>query len=322
MSAAPDLSVVVVTHSGFDVVREAVGHLSALQGRERIELIVVAPDPRRLGSVGRALDGFWGHRIVEAGQMTTTGRAIEVGFRAASAPLIGYVEEHSFPQPGWAEAVIQAHGGPWAAVGVSLGNANPGSAISWAMLFLDFSPSVELAEPGEVRALPSHHTVYKRGALAGHREPLHRLLEVEAVLQSALLARGDRLYQESAARQLHVNVSRLRSMVTAQFYGGLQYAPLRVREEGFSLARRLAYAAAAPLITLVQLRRILGHVGRAGLTRDLIPRMLPAMLVGLVAEQLGETLGYLGRGEGRAPEKRLTIELDRGRHVRKQDVQV
>lgn len=315
MSGGPDLSVVVVTHSGFDVVRKAVGHLSTQRARDRIELLVVAPDCEHLGSVGHSLDGFWGHRIVEAGQITTTGRAIEVGFRAASAPLVGYVEEHSYPQPGWAEAVIDAHRGPWAAVGVSIGNANPGSAISWAMLFLDFSPSVELAEPGEVRALPSHHTVYKRDALTGHREPLHRLLEVEAVLQSALLARGDRLYQESAARQLHVNVSRLRSMVTAQFYGGLQYAPLRVREEGFSLARRLAYGAAGPLIALVQLRRILGHVRRAGLTRELIPRMMPALLIGLVAEQLGETVGYLSRSQGRAPEKRLTIELDRASHI-------
>jgi len=316
MTVSPDLSVVFVTPVGFDAVRKAVSHVRAQSGHERIEVVLVAPERDRLGPLGAALDGFWGHRIVEVGPITTAGRAIAAGFRAATAPLIGYVEEHSYPQPGWADAVIEAHRGPWAAVGVSLGNANPDSLVSWAMLFLDFAPSVELARPGEVTVLPSHHTVYKREAIEGHREELPKLLEVEAVLQSALVNRGDRLYSESAARQLHVNVSRLGSMLTAQFYGGLQYAPLRIREEGFSLARRLGYAGAAPLIALVQLRRILGQVARAGRRRELIPRMLPVLMLGLLAEQAGETLGYLGSGQRRGPERRMTIELARARHVR------
>ena len=319
MSRHPDLSVVVVTPDGFDVVRKAVAHLRSQRGCDRIELVVVAPDRERLGPVNDALDGFWGHRVVEAGPIATTGRAIAAGFSAASGPLVGYVEEHSYPQPGWADAVIEAHRGPWAAVGVSLANANPDSMASWATLFLDFAPSVELDRAGEVTALPSHHTIYKRDALLGHREDLHQLLEVEAVLQSALVSRGDRLYAENAARQRHVNVSRLRSLVRAQFLGGRQYAPLRIREEGFSPARRLGYAVAAPVVVLVQLRRILRHVARAGLARELLPRMLPALVLGLVAEQAGETVGYLGAGQGRAPEDRMGLELGRGSHVRTAD---
>ena len=225
------------------------------------------------------------------------------------------MEEHSYPQPGWAEAVIAAHEGPWAAVGVSMENANPETMVSWAMLFLDFAPAVEVAEPAEVTALPSHHTIYSASALAGHDQELRRLLEVEAVLQRALLDRGERLAMESAARQRHLNVSRVRSMIRSQYLGGRQYAPLRVREEGFSAARRLGYALAAPLIVLVQLRRILGHVARTGRTRQLVPRMLPALVLGLVAEQAGETVGYLSDGQGGAPEGRLTLELERSRHV-------
>ena len=222
------------------------------------------------------------------------------GFQSASAPLIAYVEEHSYPQPGWAEAVIAAHEGPWAAVGVSMENANPETMVSWAMLFLDFAPAVEVAEPAEVHgpALPPHH-LQAIGAGRATTEELHRLLEVEAVLQRALLDRGERLGMESAARQRHLNVSRVRSMIRSQYLGGRQYAPLRVREEGFSAARRLGYALAAPLIVLVQLRRILGHVARTGRTRQLIPRMLPALVLGLVAEQAGETVGYLSDGPGR-----------------------
>jgi hypothetical protein len=319
--AAPDLSVVVVTPGGFDTVRKTVAHLRAQSVCDRMEVVVVAPDRERLGPVGEALDGFWGHQIVESGPITTTGRGLVVGYRATTAPVIGYVEEHSYPQPGWAEALIEAHKGPWAGVGVSLGNANPQTMVSWAMLFLDFASSIELVEPEEVTALPSHHTFYKREAILGYGEELHQLLEVEAVLQSALVSRGERLYMTSAARQLHVNVSRIPSMLKSQFYGGLQYAPLRIREEGFSIARRLGYAAAAPLIVVVQLRRILGHVARAGRARELLPRMLPMLLMGLVAEQLGETAGYLGSSQAHAPESRLTLELERVRHVREPDAE-
>lgn len=314
-AAAPDLSVVVVTPAGFDVVRKTVEHLRAQSVLERIELVVVATDAGALGPVGDALDGFWGHRIVEAGPLTTTGRAMEAGFQEATAPLLSYVEEHCYPMQGWAEAVIAAHEGPWAAVGCALENANPDSAVSWAMLFMDFGPAVELAEPGEVHALPSHQTTYKRTALLGHDQDLHQLLEVEAVLQSALVERGDRLYMESAARRSHLNVTRARSMLTGQYLAGLQYAPLRVRQEGFSLARRLAYVAAAPLILAVQMRRCLGEVARTGRTRELLPRMLPALVAGLFAQQAGETVGYVTGRQAGAPEGRVSLELDRASHI-------
>ncbi len=252
---------------------------------------------------------------MEAGPLTTTGRATEAGFRAATAPLLSYVEEHSYPRPGWAEAVMAAHAGPWAAVGSTLENANPESIVSWAMLFMDFGPMVELAEAGEASALPSHQTTYKRAALGGHDQELHQLLEVEAVLQAALLARGDRLYMESAARQSHLNPTRARSMLSGQYFAGLQYAPLRIRQEGFSFARRLGYAAAAPLIVAVQVRRCLREIARTGRTRELLPRILPALLAGLTAQQVGETLGYVTGRQAGAPEGRLSLELDRASHM-------
>ena len=317
MAPSPELSVVVITPSGFDVVRKTVGHLRAQDVSDRLELVIVAPSAAELGPLGDAVDGFWGHRVVEAGPLTTTGRAMEAGFRAATAPLVSYVEEHCYPLDGWAEAVIAAHDGPWAAVGSSLENANPESVVSWAMLLMDFGPAVELTEPAEVRALPSHQTSYTRAALEGHGQDLHELLEVEAILQASLVARGDRLYMESAARRAHLNPTRVRSMASGQYLAGLQYAPLRIRQEGFSAIRRLAYVAAAPLIVLVQMRRTLREIARTGRTRELVPRILPALVLGLVAQQAGETVGYVTGRQAKAPEGRLSLELDRSSHLRR-----
>jgi hypothetical protein len=95
----------------------------------------------------------------------------------------------------------------------------------------------------------------------------------------------------------------------------MQYAPLRIRQERFSLLRRVAYAAAAPLIVAVQLRRTLREIARTGRTRELLPRLLPALLAGLTAQQAGETVGYLTGRQARAPEGRLSLELDRASHL-------
>lgn len=315
-SHAPELSVVVVTPSSFDVVRKVVEHLREQDVSDRLELVIVAPSSAELGPLGDAAEGFWGHRVVEAGPLTTTGRAMEAGFRAATAPLVTYAEEHCYPLAGWAAALIAAHDGPWAAVGSSLTNANPESVVSWAMLFMDFGPAVELAESAEARAVPSHQTSYTRAALENHEQPLRQLLEVEAILQASLVARGDRLYMESGARRSHLNVTRVRSMLTGQYLAGMQYAPLRIRQEGFSALRRAGYAAAAPLIFLVQLRRTLREIARTGRTGELLPRILPAVIAGLAAQQAGETVGYITGRQARAPEGRLSLELDRASHLR------
>ena len=122
----------MVTPGSFEMLRQSLGHLREQTARERLELVLVGPSRDGFETIEPELEGFWGHQVVEACDFRTTGTALARGFRASNGPVVGYVEEHSFPQPGWAEAMIEAHRGPWAAVGVGMMNANPESALSWA----------------------------------------------------------------------------------------------------------------------------------------------------------------------------------------------
>lgn len=70
------------------------------------------------------------------------------------------------------------------------------------------------------------------------------------------------------------------------------------------------------MIVLVQLRRVLREVRRTGRSGELLPSLLP-LCSGLAAQELGETLGYLRAKPGGASERRMSMELDRSRHVRK-----
>jgi hypothetical protein len=311
--AAPDLSVVMITPRGFDMLTESLGHLRDQALRERLELVFVAP--RRDGFDKLELDGFWGHKLVEMGEFPTTGAALAAGFRAATGPVVGYVEEHSFVEPGWAEALIEAHRGPWAAVGVGLANANPETAASWASLLLSFGGSVEPRESAEVDALPSHHTHYKRAALEPYEDRLEEMLEIEAALCEDMRRRGERLYLASGAWERHINVSAARSFVAALWFGGRTYGAARVESEGFSGLKRVLYSLATPAIVAVKLRRVLADLDRIGRRDELVPRILPQLVAGLVVFQLGEVLGYATGSPGRSGEARRMQELDRSAHV-------
>lgn len=62
----------------------------------------------------------------------STAEARAAGIRQANAPVVAFVEDHSYPDPDWAERLIEAHRKLWAAVGpVMMVNANPATMISW-----------------------------------------------------------------------------------------------------------------------------------------------------------------------------------------------
>jgi hypothetical protein len=231
---------------------------------------------------------------------------------------VTYAEEHAYPAPGWAEALIKAHRQSWAAIGVGLANANPGNMISWASLFTDFGPWVEPAEAGEISHLPWHHVAYKRAVLTEYGPKLEAMLETESILHKDLQARGYRLYLESAAKTDHVNISLLSSYLGAEFNGARMFAANRARNKKWPLFWRLFYISKMPVIPFVRLQRVVRHILRSGRGRELLPRILPALIAGLVADALGQLTGY-AFGPGNAAQRRVSFELKRCQHVTELD---
>src|ERR1041385_7570110 len=126
------LSVVIATPDTFETIRRTVGRLREQTARDEIELVVVVPSASALAPITGAFDAFASHVVVEVGAVRSIGEANAAGGRRASAPIVALPEDHVLPDPGWAEALIRAHEGAWAAVGVAVRNANPATRISWA----------------------------------------------------------------------------------------------------------------------------------------------------------------------------------------------
>jgi hypothetical protein len=317
-AAGPDLSVAIVTPDTYEAIRRTVGHLERQTVVDRIELVIVAPSAEDVDVPEGVLDPFQSAHIVGVGEVQSTGRALAAGFGRARAPVVVCAEEHSYPEPGWAEALIAAHRGPWVAVGAELENANPDSSISWAHLFCDFGRAVSSARPGETPELPGHHTAYKRDPLiVRYGDRLGAMLEQEWVLHDDLKAHGERLFLEPGARARHLNVSGLRSNLRSEYLAGRAFASSRARLRSWSLTRRTLYVLGSPLIPFLRLYRTIGHIRRSGKS-DLLPRVLPALGSSLIAGSAGQAVGY-ALGPGRSTRERMSIELRRHLHLNRAD---
>ena len=308
----PELSLIFVADR-YETIRTTVRHAAEQTAHDRLEALIVAPSAAELAADRSELERLACSRVVEVDRLRSLPWARAQGIRAARAPVVVLTESHSFPHPDWAERLIAAHRGPWAAVGPVLANGNPGPSLSWASLLIAYGRWMEGAPPGPVDDLPGHNSSYKRDLLLSYGDRLEDMLEMESALHHDLRARGHRLYLEPAAKTAHVNVSRLPSFLAVRFHSGRLFGAARA--EGWPLWRRLAFVLGSPLIPAVRLARFVRDLRRPDAPAGLLPRVLPALTLGLMVSSLGEAVGY-ALGAGASTHGREDIELHRGQHAR------
>lgn len=318
MQRPPDMSVIVITPDDFTSIRKTIGRIKAQNVRERLEIVIAAPSESALHLNEADLEGFHGFTVVEVGSMASTARARAAGVRAASAPVVAFVEDHAFPVKGWAEALIAAHRQPWAAVGPVIANANPRTLTSWVNLVIEYAPWLDPCPGGRAEHLPGHNGSYKRAVLLDYGATLESMLDAESILHWDLRAKGHELYLEPAARTFHQNFSATFPSAPLRFNGGRLFAASRARH--WPALRRLLYCAGAPVIPFVRLGRIMRELRKPGRRRDLLPRILPLLVAALAVDAAGEMVGY-ALGEGDAMRKLSAMEFHRHRYLAKLDRQ-
>ena len=233
---------VLVAPDTFENQRATLRHLRAQSIHDRIEIVLVGPSTAALGLDAAALEGFHGHRIVEIDALRSNAQGLAAGARAASAPVVAFGEDHCFPAPGWAQALVAAHAKGHAVVGPVFRLANPESAVSCADFMMTYGPWLDPVPAGERDHLPGHNSAYKRDLLLAYGDRLEAMLEAESVLHWDLRAKGHTLYLEPDAAVYHFNFSRFGPLVTAIFHLSRAFAARRWEGRPRSALRRLVYA--------------------------------------------------------------------------------
>lgn len=314
----PEMSVVICTPDSYETIRKTTRCLREQTVKHKLEIVIVVPSKKKLGLIDSEVEDFCQTRIVEADISSSLAAARVAGISQASAPVVVFAEDHSFPEPGWAKALIQAHKGPWAAVGPAICNANPNSITSWAQLFMTYGRWTEPVKAGQIDDLPGHNSSYKRAILLDYGPELENKLVRETLLHWDLQARGYSLYLEPAARTHHVNISRLSSIMRDSYHGARLFAATRASEGKWSFLKRLVYTFSEPLFALRRFREIMKNIDRTGHNKELVPLVIPVISLGLLALGLGEMMGY-ALGVANSEQIANSFEFHRHRFLLKRD---
>jgi hypothetical protein len=313
-SSSAELSVVLVAGSGPAGIVRTMRHLRAQTARRRMEVLIVAESAAGFDLAALGAGEFAACRIVEVGPITERGGAAARGMLAATTPIVGLIEDHSYPEPEWAEALLRAHAGAWSGVGPAVSNANPESAASWVNYILAYGGFAPPQDAGERDLLPWHNSAYKRDVLTPLGEGLGPLLEWEGKLQADLRSRGHALYLEPAALTQHSNVSSASSTVGLNLQRGRILGAQRAARERWPIWRRVLQAVAFPLFPLLQARYLLPAMRRLPIPPTLRPRVYLGLGATLGVLAVAEAWGLL-TGEGDAVARMEDYELHRTRHL-------
>jgi hypothetical protein len=288
------MSVVLATPDCSETIRKTIRHLRTQTVKHQLEIIIVAPSASLLHLNESELREFCQVRVVEVGRVTSIGSANAKGVRQARAPIVALAEDHAFPAPGWAEALIDAHRHPWAAVGAVIRNPNdPKNVIAWADVLIGFGEYLAPGESGVVERLPGNNSSYKQEVLLEYGPHLETMMETDHSQGSA--AKGHQLYLESAARSLTLT-EQVSSFLRVKYRSGRIFGAARAR--GWSLLHRLLYACGTPLIPLVRYRRLKKHWNSLRQSTKLPWGVMPMAWCGLLVSATGEMIGCcLGPGQ-------------------------
>ncbi len=208
-----------------------------------------------------------------------------------------------------------AHAGPWAGIGPAVFNANPATRVSWANLLIEYGPWLAPRDCGVWPHIPGHNSCYKRDVLLSCGDRLGALMEAESVLQWMLQRAGHRFTIEPSAHTRHENFSRFGASLPLRFHGGRLFAASRRQE--WTLARRLLYAAGAPLIPFLRARRASRDRQRVGAPACRHGLMIVTFAL-LVVDAAGELVGYLA-GAGDSMARLSDLEFHRERFLTAHD---
>jgi hypothetical protein len=268
-----------------------------------MEVVVVdtAGDGARTLHIPEGLDPVW-----VDGRGLGHGPDRAAGVAAATAQVIALIEDHTVAESGWAEALIDAHRGPWGVVGYAFKLAEPSNYISRAGLVSEAGPWLHPARRRRVQTLPLSNVSFKAEALRDATDDPGSFLLLDHTLIGQFDRVGHAMLLEPGAVVAHEYFSRLRPLLVVNFGHGRLLAVARRRTWGWG--RRLVWAlgtpVTAPAVRAWRLARSLS--GWRAFGRAL--GSAPVLALSFSAAGLGESLGYL-LGPGKWPERIERYEL-------------
>lgn len=316
---SPALTVVLVTVTGMRGIGRVLGFLTKQTIANRLQVIVVAQHDGDIKPEEESrFAAFASHKVICVGEIDDVDRSAAMALEYAQASFMTFLEDHAFPEPEWAERIVEAaESGPWDAVGTRIENGNPGTVLSWANMLMSYGRWVAAEHPGTTLHVARHNTTFRRATLEReYGSELTEMMGRDGGLLDDLLARGARFYQTPDTCVEHLNPSTWRSTLQLRIGSGRLFASSRMKKERWSAPKRAMYILLGFAIPFIRFGLLREELLKSKARRDRIGwRAYPALTVGVVLDGIGQFLGHT-IGPGKIKEKLAHFEISRARHLR------
>jgi glycosyltransferase involved in cell wall biosynthesis len=216
------------------------------------------------------------------------------GVEAARGSIIAIIEEHCVAAPDWLERALEAHAsGGYGAVGGPVAPQDYKRLRDWVVYFCEYNGYLPPWQAGETTHLGSANIAYSREVLLRYQDELEHGYW-EAGLHPRLLSDGVKLLSVPKMVVYH------RGPFDYAYYLGQRYWFSRAfaAARNLTLARRLVYVLASPVVPLLLLVRMMSRVLQQRCHVSKFIAALPLFIPVLMVYVAGECAGYVaGVGE-------------------------
>jgi glycosyltransferase involved in cell wall biosynthesis len=291
MDDAPrTLSIIVVSYQSAATIERCLAALVP-QRSDTVEVLVV--DSGTDETAALVARRFPEVRLIRLASRHPPGAARNVGIAAARGELIGFVDSDCIAAPDWAERVLAAHRDPAPVIGGVIDLAAPRTLLGTALYLCEFNQWLPGTPPGPMRDIPTCCLSLQRRAIERHGPFRTAGYSSDTAFNWKLARAGEPPRLDPSIRVAQMMAPTFAAFVRKQLMHGRAFARMRVAEERFSTARRLAFAALSPALPLVLGLRLVRRVRARGQGGLLTMRAAPLVLLGVCLWSAGALAGYL-----------------------------
>ena len=284
--AEPQLTIVVAAPNASPTLGECLDALaSQVTGRESEVLVTAATS----AGVQLVRERFPQFTAIEAPASSLLPELWGAGVARAQGRILALTSGACTPDPGWVEAILQAHVEYYSAIGGTIDIAPHSGLVPWALYFIRFSAFMPPLEAGSADVCADNGS-YKRAAIADQLAWIgaHGFWDHEV---------NERLHAQMRSRwrdpRMGVTCNQAAGSSRERFRIG--HALGRLRATQFDQRRRALQLLKTPVLPGVYLARIARTVFRARRHRLAFALSLPIIAWYLICWSAGQSLGLVER---------------------------
>jgi hypothetical protein len=228
--------------------------------------------------------------------------------------VIAFLEDHTYAEPQWAEAILETMGNPRvAAVNYTFTNASDAGYLGRSILMAEYGHWMAPHPGGRVRISSSTNVAYRRELLLATMGDDESIFEAEFLIHREIQKSGGEIHVASRATVAHESWGTLKAACQANGAYKRVLGARRAESGNWGKGRRLIWGLGMVLMPGLSIARLAAAMYRRPALWGRLISSVPVLMAIYTYCAWSEALGYL-RGAGASREEFLARELAVQRH--------